>query len=386
MSKLRFGVVGKNYTAKFVSASLKYVPDVEVSAICTTQAQTARAAAEELGIPKAYGSAAELIADPSIDAVIAGGRPSVRDEIVEAALEAGKHVYNLIPFATSEPKARRLRDLAKRNGLVGIADAQWTWVPALRRMREIQQEGGLGEFWTASLHLYLAMVENDGARYSTCSWSGITDPYLWLSEASSGCSAWRNFGTHSILNLTHFFGEIEEVVGTANTFLKEMILPDGTRIRPQTDDFGHAIVKFKNGGVANINVSWAMADAPGYRFEVCGSKGRMLVEDSYFCSAAARLYVGDASQPSTFDGRNGRWVELPSRLRQVAGGQTLDEGDWLIPYAAMFTEMARAIRTGEGEAHPSFSEAYHAHCAMEAVVRSMQTKSWVKVADIESGG
>src|SRR5207244_12504999 len=46
------------------------------------------------------------------------------------------------------------------------------------------------------------------------------------------------------------------------------------------------------------------------------------------------------------------------------------------PMALLFREMARAIRTG-GEAAPSFGQAYHVHRAIEAVYRSMETRSWV---------
>jgi len=49
--------------------------------------------------------------------------------------------------------------------------------------------------------------------------------------------------------------------------------------------------------------------------------------------------------------------------------------------APFLHDMLRAIREG-GEGSPSFNEAYHVHRAVEGVVRSMETRSWVRVDDV----
>jgi len=375
---LKVGIVGANWTL-FHAAAWRNVPGVEVAAICTAHQETAEAAAAENGIPKAYWRLQDMLADPELSIINVGTRPAQRYDMVMAALAAGKHVYNCLPFATDAARAAQMHELQRARGLVGAVDAQWRWTPAIRRMKELIDEGAIGEFFTATIHLQLALYDYDDLTYTQCTLSGTTKPYHWLTQSASGASAWRNFGSHTILNLMYLFGEIEEIVGTTNTFVKELRFPDGTRLRPDTDDFGLALLRFRNGGLANINVSWAMADAPGYFLEVCGSKGRLVARDAGFCDSTTTLYHG-GSRP----GEQGGLVALPDRLFYVEGTAFSKQNAplFMVPLTALLADMARVIRTGAGEASPSFAEAAHAHRAVEAAILSKARKSWVRVDEV----
>ncbi len=380
--KLRVGVIGANWTGTMHVPAWRLLPDVEVTAICTSREQTAREAAEQFKIERPYWSVDEMVQDKDLDIIDVGTKPSQRYDMVMAALAAGKHVYNCLPFATSAAKAIAMRDAARERNLVGAVDAQWRWTPAIRRMKEIIDEGGLGAFYTATIHMQLPMYRQNDATWTMCMQSTTTKPYLWLAEASSGASAWRNFGSHTILNLMYLFGELEEVVGVTETFTKQMRFPNGAEVRPETPDFGLALVRFKNGGLANINVSWAMVDAPGYFLEVSGSKGHMVARDPGFCDARTTLYYGDAKF-KVFE-PTGTLVDIPDRLYEVEGTpfSKANAPPFMVPLGNLFADMASVIRSGERDASPSFAEAAHAHCAVEAVVHSMATKGWVRVADM----
>lgn len=377
---LKIGIIGANWTLNHHAPAWRLLPGVEVAAICTAHEETARQAAAEHDIPKAYWNVDEMVADPDLDIIDVGTKPSQRYDMVIAALNHGKHVYNCLPFAVDAQKATHMADLAREKNLVGVVDAQWRWAPAIRRMNELIDEGAIGEFFTATIHLQLPLYDADGHVYTMCSYSPNTKPYYWLSDAKSGASAWRNFGSHTILNLTYLFGEVEEIVGVQETFVERMNLPDGTLLHPDTADFGLALVKFRRRGLANINVSWAMADAPGYSLEVCGSKGRLLARDSTtgFCDTTTTLYQGDASVGPL--GANGGMVDIPDRLYAVEGTAFSKTNPQIFtgPLAALFSDMVGAIREG-CQGSPGFAEAAHAHRAVEAAVRSMKTKRWEKV-------
>jgi predicted dehydrogenase len=381
LKPLKIGIIGANWTLTHHAPAWRLLPGVEVAAICTAHQDTAEAAAAKGNIPHAYWNVDEMVADPDLDIIDVGTKPSQRYDMVISALNHGKHVYNCLPFAVDSEKATHMAELARQKGLVGVVDAQWRWTPAIRRMKELIDEGAIGDFFTATIHLQLPLYEVGGHVYTMCSYSENTQPYYWLSDSTSGASAWRNFGSHTILNLMYLFGEVDEIVGVQETFVKHMNLPDGTELRPDTADFGLALLKFKKRGLANINVSWAMADAPGYYLEVCGSKGRLVARDSItgFCDTPTTLYQGDASIGML--GANGGIVDIPDRLYEVEG-TTFSKTDSQIftgPLAALFSDMVGAIREGGREGSPSFAEAAHAHRAVEAAVRSMQTKSWEKV-------
>jgi predicted dehydrogenase len=181
----------------------------------------------------------------------------------------------------------------------------------------------------------------------------------------------------------YLFGEIEEIVGYMDTFCKQWQLTDGRTVRPQTPDIAMALVRFRKGGIANINVSWSTIDAAGYFLEVSGSRGRMVVRDPSFADACtATLYVGD-SRKRDHSGEIGSMVEIPERLYTVPGTPQTRANcqpfmGTMLPF---LSDMVRAIREG-GEGSPSFNEAYHAHRAVEGAIRSMETRSWVRVDDI----
>jgi predicted dehydrogenase len=74
--------------------ALKALPELfEVVAVCTTRMETARASAEQFGVPHAYASVEEMLrALPEIDIVCVSARPVHHHAIAGAALRAGKHV------------------------------------------------------------------------------------------------------------------------------------------------------------------------------------------------------------------------------------------------------------------------------------------------------
>lgn len=380
---LRVGIVGANYTLIAHGGAWRAIPGVEIGAICTAHRETAEAAARDFSIPKAYWNYHEMMQDMDLDIITVGTKPSLRYDMVMAALEAGKHVYNCLPFAANIEQAKAMRDKQYEKGVVGVADAQFRWVPAIRHMKEMIDDGKIGDFYQATIHMQLPLLAYDDFVYPYCVESETQKPYHWLGEANSGGSAWRNFGSHTMLNLTYLFGEIEEIIGHMDTFCKEWRLTDGRIVRPQTHDIGMAMVRFRNGGIANINVSWSTVDAAGYFMEVSGSRGRMVVRDPSFADAyTATLYYGD-SRKRSHTGEIGELLDIPDRLYRVPGTDYSKENrpPFFGTMAPFLNDMVRAIREG-GDGSPSFNDAYHVHRAVEGALRSMETKSWVRVEDV----
>ena len=77
----------------------------------------AHAAAMVPGAPRRSTAAAELIADPDLDAVLLL-TPGAHASLAEAALRAGKHVLSEKPFCVTQAEARSLGELARERGLV----------------------------------------------------------------------------------------------------------------------------------------------------------------------------------------------------------------------------------------------------------------------------
>jgi predicted dehydrogenase len=110
---LRIGILGASGIAPAaVIRPAKRRSDVVIAAVASRSADAAADYAALHGIETAYGSYAELFADPTIDLVYNALPVSGHASMTIAALEAGKHVLCEKPFAMNAGEARRMREAA----------------------------------------------------------------------------------------------------------------------------------------------------------------------------------------------------------------------------------------------------------------------------------
>lgn len=117
MRKINWGVLS---TAKI--GTEKVIPALQagthgtVAAIASRELAPARAAADRLGIARAYGSYEELLADPGIDAIYNPLPNHLHVPWSIKALEAGKHVLCEKPIGLNVAEAETLLAAARRPG------------------------------------------------------------------------------------------------------------------------------------------------------------------------------------------------------------------------------------------------------------------------------
>ena len=74
--KIRVGIIGAGANVRNVQlAGFRAIAECEVAAVANRTLQSSQRVASEFGIPKAYGSWQELLADEEIDAVLIGTWP-----------------------------------------------------------------------------------------------------------------------------------------------------------------------------------------------------------------------------------------------------------------------------------------------------------------------
>jgi predicted dehydrogenase len=142
---LRIGILGAASIAP--QALLKPArdnSDVEVVAVAARDAMRAKDFAAKHGIPAAYGSYDELLADPSVNAVYNPLPNGLHGRWTLAALAAGKHVLCEKPFTANADEARTVADAARESGLVVMEAFHYRYHPVAQRMREIIESGELG--------------------------------------------------------------------------------------------------------------------------------------------------------------------------------------------------------------------------------------------------
>jgi predicted dehydrogenase len=144
--KIRWGVLS---TAKIglnkVIPAMQLGQHTTVSAIASRDLPSAQQAATRLGIPTAYGSYEELLADPNVDAIYNPLPNHLHVPWTIKAAEAGKHVLCEKPISLTVAEAQMLLPVRARTG-VKIGEAFMVRShPQWLRARQLIDEGRIGD-------------------------------------------------------------------------------------------------------------------------------------------------------------------------------------------------------------------------------------------------
>ena len=145
-NKLRWGVLSTaNIGLKKVLPAMLQGQYTSLAAIASRDLGKARQAAAALGIPTAYGSYEELLADPAIDAIYNPLPNHLHVPWTIKAAEAGKHVLCEKPLSLTVAEAQTLLAVRARTG-VKIGEAfMVNCHPQWQRLRELLAQRRIGE-------------------------------------------------------------------------------------------------------------------------------------------------------------------------------------------------------------------------------------------------
>ncbi|MBK5291117.1 MAG: Gfo/Idh/MocA family oxidoreductase [Acidobacteriia bacterium] len=248
--KVRWGILGVSKFAMSKSApALCRGSAGEVRAVASRDAARARAAADQLGVPIAYGSYEELLADPEIDAIYNPLPNHMHVPWSIRAAEAGKHVLCEKPLGLSASEVRQLIAVRDRKG-VRIGEAFMVRVhPQWIRAKEIVNSGELGELRAVTGHF----------SYFN------RDPRNIRNRLDVGGGALLDIGCYPIFVARFLFGaEPRRVAG---------LLERDPEMR--TDRLTSALLEFP-GGQCAFTCSTQLV--PHQRIQVLGAKGRVELE------------------------------------------------------------------------------------------------------------
>ncbi len=364
---LRVGIISAAWGAQAHLPAWRAVPGVEVVGICTAHRETAEAAAAEHSVALPFWDAREMARHSDIDIVDAGTRPSFRRDMCLAALAAGKHVYNGIPFAADLEAAQALRRAAASSGLIAVVDAYSEHSGPFRLAAEVLAEGTLGTVQSVTGRLDLSLFAQPTSSF----------PYNWFHDASFGASALRNLGSHLLHLMVYLVGPVEAAAGTPAQFLRRWEFvdePGGLEV--EVADTAAAVLRFASGAIGALTASWAGAVAPGFLLDIAGEKGRLVLQAPMMPSGESTVLLGRA-------GGALEEVAVPPRLMTTEGIDLADgwPGDPRPAMARSFWLMTKAI-AGEGEARPDFERAYHVQAVIESIYRSGEGAGWVRPAEL----
>jgi predicted dehydrogenase len=166
MPRIRWGVlstarIGVNH----VIPAMQQGTHSTVVAIASREQHRAQTVAGQLGIATAYGSYADLLADPEVDAVYI---PLPNDQHVPwsiRALEAGKHVLCEKPIALTADEAQTLVDAAAHHPQLKVMEAfMYRFQPQWQRAKALVSGGAIGDVRTIQSFFSYANVDAANIR------------------------------------------------------------------------------------------------------------------------------------------------------------------------------------------------------------------------------
>lgn len=144
----RVGLIGAGSIARSAHLPAYAAWRIPVTGVASRREESARLLAAEFGIPTVHASVAALLADPEIDVVDIATHPAGRLELIEAAVEAGKHVLAQKPLIAAEADLPRLREVlahADARGVRVAVNQNARWAPAWRLATLLIRDGAIGD-------------------------------------------------------------------------------------------------------------------------------------------------------------------------------------------------------------------------------------------------
>jgi len=243
--------------------SPKYLPRMKV--LCGRTPAGVKAAADQLGWEETATDWRDVVRRKDIDIVDIATPGDSHAEIAIEAAKAGKVVFCEKPLANTVKEAEKMLAAVKKAGVLHMICHNYRRAPAVMLARQLIEEGKLGR-----LYHYRGTYLQDWVADPNV-------PLVWrLRKEAAGSGALGDIASHS-LDLARFLvGEIAEVTGALETFVKERPLPENPKKKGKVtvDDASASVVRFANGALGTIEASRFATGRKNYnRFEINGSKG-----------------------------------------------------------------------------------------------------------------
>ncbi|MGX2960628.1 Gfo/Idh/MocA family protein [Peribacillus sp. JNUCC 23] len=386
METIKVGMVGYKFMGKAHSHAYKdlplFFPNVirpEMKVICGRNTEEVVKAASQFGWEEYTTEWMELVERDDIDLIDINAPSNVHKEIAIAAARAGKHVFCEKPLALTLQDSRKMLEAIEAAGVKHMVGFNYRFAPAVMLAKKLVDEGRLGDIY----HFRAWFLQD---------W--LVDPNFpltWrLQKEIAGSGSHGDLGAH-LIDLAHYMiGDITEVIGINETFIKERPIPtnmtglsatgsaDGEKEKVTVDDATLFLARFANGAIGSFE---ATRFATGHRstnsFEINGSKGSVIFD--FERMNELQVYFGDDRDD----------VQGFRRVLATDPVHAFSEAWWpaghTIGYEHTFiheiVELMEAFRENR-QPIPNFKDGVKCQQVLEAVELSIARRGWVKPSEL----
>ena len=191
----------------------------------------------------------ELLADEEIDGILLATSHVSHADLIEAAAEAGKHIFVEKPFTLTVEDGKRAIAAAAKAGVVLQVGHNKRRQAANRRLKELMEGGDLGSVIMVETHQSAPMALNFKSEY----WRASRD--------ESPLGSMTSLGVHMIDTMHYLMGPVARVSAFSNRVLDE----------PAIDHVTSVILEFESGQLGYLGTSFVVP--PTVNITVRGTGG-----------------------------------------------------------------------------------------------------------------
>src|SRR6266480_2637311 len=355
--RIRVGIIGANpdrgWAAQAHIPALKSLSDdFEITALSTTRRESADAARALFGVPVAFDNHQELVNSSAVDVVAVTVKVPYHLELASAALDAGKAVYCEWPLGNGLNEAETLAALAKKQGVLAVAGLQARSAPAVAYVRELVEQGYLGEVLSTTL------------VGSGMGWGPTVESFnAYLNDKKNGATMLSIALGHTADALCYCLGEVRELSATMAMRRQTVTIAETGESKPMTAEDQVAVSGLLDGGAAfSIHYRGGVSRGTNLLWEINGSEGDLQL-----------TATGGQAQIWELDVRGGKGAQ--SSLEHI---RVPEQYRWAPPQgpgtnvAQAYARFARDYREGTHFC-PTFEDAVTRHRMLNAIETAAAT-------------
>lgn len=159
---IKIGVVGCGYWGPNLIRNFRSLPDCSLKMMSDLSEQ--RLAHLKTLYPEVEGVTdfSHMVNGSGLDAIVVATAVKSHFPLAKASLEAGKHTFIEKPMAMSSAECEELIDIAWRKGLVLMVGHTFLYSPAVRKIKELVEQGDIGEIrYICARRLNLGLFQKD---------------------------------------------------------------------------------------------------------------------------------------------------------------------------------------------------------------------------------
>ena len=252
--KLKGVFVGAGYFSSFHLDAWSRIPDVEIAAGCDLDEEKIKGLTKKFNISNTYQSVEEMLDREKPDFIDIITPPETHLELCKLAISKGVHILCQKPVTPSFKESLQLFELVSESQIRFMVHDNWRFQPWYRKIKEMIQEGAIGDFHTLNFRMRMGDGWGEDAYLGR-------QPYFRTMERL----LIHETGVHFIDAFRYVFGDIDKVFARLR------------RLNPviKGEDTGWIQFDFKSGGLGMLDAgryNETTAENPRFTF------GEALVE------------------------------------------------------------------------------------------------------------